>query len=1386
MKAKFTDNKRKWFRRILGMAGIIAVLCLTSCSNFIEEEKLNVVKVVKPNAEVKPDKEGYVTLYIAVSEDSFRATYHPEVTGSGAFDSFSLLCDGAQLGFWQTGDGLNAYDVMRIEPVRVKPGNYNFELIADKGGVKYSETKSAVITGSDNIIEFSLKFLGVSTGSNGTERINITFPSSASKLVIERYKYEDVTSRIISDAEPVVTTVTSFTASGNGLKYSPADASYAPGKYKYVFSFYASGISEPILSIPHIVYISADQQTYVAFDIADFTEVYEITYFNTNGVSYTGDVPLVYAGGTAITLPVPEKAHYVFGGWYEDEDFSGTAVTGWTAGAKSGNVTLYAKWTPETYTVSFYSAVNADGSYSATAFATQNVSYNEYAVAPAAAPERSGYTFERWITDGESTAFSFESTKITKDTKLYAIWKNSANNKVSYPVYFYYDDDTIYTVQNVVDGQTASAPGTALTKEECVFRGWYAESNKNSKNPAQVYDFDTPVTSVLRLYASWCRTTYHISETGADTYNGSATSPVATLKKALRMIEGDIYDTSAYHLDYSSFTGNLDFTLVIHGNVVDTEDIVLLTDSHTASLINFANVNSLTIKGASGSASDSISGNRFYIQTDVPVTFTDIKENFSELYVGDEDPAASVTYDSGIICTSLTTVYNGNLVMEAGAELTGAVMLYSGTYNKSVSFTMNGGIIHNCTGDPSSSNGGGVYNSGIFTMNNGIISSNTNSNGGGVYNSGTFTMNGGEISGNTAVCGGGVCNAGTFYFNGGKIRNNTAKSYYEGTNVAATRYLSAYGGGIYNSGTISFYDAGTGKEISNNNAIAYLKIIASKSQSKFYLRAYGGGIYSTSYIDLKYVGISGNTLETTVDGSYYYASNIKEREIKGAAIYSRSDAEAGTAVLALRPSVSIPSDVIPQTIYIEGNKYVELWHASNSSDIGSFEFESLVKDRRAFLLKASTNYAAILGRVRIANDGWYVYSDGLLTNTPGGTAYDITYLDQGGEEFSGTHIKGYPKKCYSDKTVYLDTPAKLHYNFGGWYLSSDGGASLVTQKTSIANATTAVTLYAKWTPKTSYNITYCDAGGTAYSGTNEGELPSNKYQGETEVLPDGVKPGFAFGGWYANSGCTGSPVTTLVTDSAVTLYAKWIRESWTVSYSSAVEDYTAASSLPETRTPGTTVAVPTVSKTGYVFVGWYLNPEFTGAKVTRLTDDRTPGDVTLYAKWKPHYSITYKDFGGDDLSGTAEATRPSYRNEGETYTLPNATKEGYVFMGWYTASNTLIAKLDDTTCTSDMTLYAKWKEGSESVNITIDQGDVTITKTEEDGVVILIAADGFTNYTWTVFDKAPSEFAGFALSADGKTLTVTKAELLEGFGYEVKVLAYKNGMPYQTFTTVTK
>ena len=889
MKTKFTDSKKNWFRRILGTAGIFAALCLASCSNLIEEEKINVV-------DVKPDREGYVTLRIAVDETSFRATYHPEADTISAFTDFSLLCDGTKLGYWEQGDGLSAYNVMNSSSVRVKTGSHNFELVAGKDGIKYSGTKSVEITGSDTIM-FNLSFSGISKSSGGKERINVTFPATASKLVIERYKYEDVTSRIVSDAEPVVTTVTSFTTTNGVSKYNPAEVSCSSGKYKYVFSFYAAGIADPLLSIPHIVYISAAQTTYVTFDITDFTDVYDITYFNTSDASYTGAVPLVYTSVMGITLPVPEKAHYVFGGWYETEDFSGTAVTGWTRGSRTGNVTLYAKWTPETYTVSFYSNVNADGSYSNSAFATQNITYNEYAAAPATAPQRSGYVLERWVEDGINTAFNFENTPITKDTKLYAIWKNASDGKVSYPVYFYYDDDTVYAAKTVAEGQTAAAP-SAPSKEEFAFRGWYTEANRNSKDPGQSYNFSTAVTSALKLYASWCRTTYHVSSDGGETagYDGSEALPYKTLKKALSMIEADSYAGGA---DYSSFTGNKDFTLVMHGDVVDNsgnEYYTYLCNSATYSsgsnYYRVQNIKSLTIRGASGAESDSfaVSG-VLEITTDIPVKFANIKTK-SGISIGASQTAASVTYASGTLCTAYSAVLNGSLVMQDGVELTASVSVQTETYNKPCSFTMNGGIIHNCTGN----RGGAIYNSGTITMNGGIITGNTatymethssggvgelTAAGGGVYNIGTFTMNAGEITGNTAEVvrlggyktndtfyakGGGVYNTGNFYFYSGKISNNTASAYYSrtyGYDFEGT--AKALGGGVYNEGTFSFQGSST--EISGNNASAYAYGSCSdkRNTGEVYADALGGGIYTTKDLSVQYGTISGNTLVATIE-----------------------------------------------------------------------------------------------------------------------------------------------------------------------------------------------------------------------------------------------------------------------------------------------------------------------------------------------------------------------------------------------------------------------------------------------------------------------------------------------------------------------------------------
>jgi len=115
---------------------------------------------------------------------------------------------------------------------------------------------------------------------------------------------------------------------------------------------------------------------------------------------------------------------------------------------------------------------------------------------------------------------------------------------------------------------------------------------------------------------------------------------------------------------------------------------------------------------------------------------------------------------------SLVTLYSGNLVINAGAKISGNNAGNSSgggisVYNIGTTVTINGGTI---SGNTTSGDGGGIHvASGTVTMNGGTISGNTAANsGGGIrvasVNNGVVVMHGGTISGNTAAnVGGGIC-----------------------------------------------------------------------------------------------------------------------------------------------------------------------------------------------------------------------------------------------------------------------------------------------------------------------------------------------------------------------------------------------------------------------------------------------------------------------------------------------------------------------------------------------------------------------------------------------------------------------------------------------------
>ena len=196
--------------------------------------------------------------------------------------------------------------------------------------------------------------------------------------------------------------------------------------------------------------------------------------------------------------------------------------------------------------------------------------------------------------------------------------------------------------------------------------------------------------------------------------------------------------------------------------------------------------------------------------------------------------------------------------------------------------------------------------------------------------------------------------------------------------------------------------------------------------------------------------------------------------------------------------------------------------------------------------------------------------------------------------------------------------------------------------------------------------------------------------------------------------------------------------------------------------------LPVPQKEGYVFLGWYDNAGMQGDPVEKgLLWKSLNQEVTLYAKYreksKAVYSINYHPDGG---TIAADAVR-TYTVDDEV-TLPEITKEHYVFLGWYyDASFTRSAGsgwgMDETTGNKD--LYAKWR--GVAVEVTVKYGAEVL------GCVTLFYGSRGQLPGFTGSVAAGYQFSGWAKEGNSQTLlTDSDGMLLEPWDqYENSVLS---------------
>lgn len=116
-----------------------------------------------------------------------------------------------------------------------------------------------------------------------------------------------------------------------------------------------------------------------------------------------------------VALPIPSKTGYTFAGWYENPEFSGTPVTD-TPTDSTENLNFYAKWTANTYTVTFDANGGSVSQTSAVTVAGKLTSLPT--------PTYNGYNFLGWYTQKDGGDEVTTNTVFTKDTTIYAHWQN--------------------------------------------------------------------------------------------------------------------------------------------------------------------------------------------------------------------------------------------------------------------------------------------------------------------------------------------------------------------------------------------------------------------------------------------------------------------------------------------------------------------------------------------------------------------------------------------------------------------------------------------------------------------------------------------------------------------------------------------------------------------------------------------------------------------------------------------------------------------------------------------------------------------------------------------------------------------------------------------------
>jgi uncharacterized repeat protein (TIGR02543 family) len=389
-------------------------------------------------------------------------------------------------------------------------------------------------------------------------------------------------------------------------------------------------------------------------------------------------------------------------------------------------------------------------------------------------------------------------------------------------------------------------------------------------------------------------------------------------------------------------------------------------------------------------------------------------------------------------------------------------------------------------------------------------------------------------------------------------------------------------------------------------------------------------------------------------------------------------------------------------------------------------------------------------------NGWFKTSTGgtpITTSTPFGenttlyaqwtpNRYRVTFNASG-----GTVTPAFDTTGINWRLASLPTPTRSNYIFDSWYTAATSGTKVTTSTTFNRDTT----IYAQWIPI--YTVTFNANGGTVTpdSGTTgAGRMLAS--------LPTPTRTGCTFNGWFTTLTGSTRVTTSTVFSANTTIYARWTFNTYTVTFN--------ANGGTVTPTSGTTgggwtlVSLPTPTRSGYAFSGWFTATTG-GTQVTTSTVFST--NTTIYAQWTLNkYAVTF-DANGGTVTPEADTTGVGWM----LTSLPVPIRSGYTFNGWFTATTGGTQVTTSRVYSANTTIYARWTLNT--YTITFDPnggtlpGDGTSPETFENGTNGWVLVNGAQTNKWVIgsaTSRAGSYSAYISNNGSANSYTVTSSSVV--------------------------